>query len=458
MADQLTAQGRWDAAIAVHRDITRAYPADAIAHHNLAAVLGDSGLAVEAEAAIVQAMRLGLDAPESWLVRARAVQVQGRFDEAERCFREALRRRPLYADALRDLSQLRWMLSASVNEALAPLDEALRRAPGDPGLVQLKVQALTEADDHAAALGLLRDTAAVHGADLGLALARAQTALRQGEATESLAAAEQAVALAPGQTAARIAWIDAMLVLGDAARAAHAAGALHARRPTDQTALARLATAWRLLGDVRYEALHDYDALVSVESLDTPAGWSNLGEYLAELAGVLHAEHRYRTHPFQQSIRQGSQVPRILRLPHRAAQALAAAIDGPIRRHLAKLGAGTDPLRVRQRGGYAVAGGWSIRMQAGGRHANHVHAEGWISSACYIETPPALDGPEGCLKLGEPGIPLVPLPAAERLVAPQPARLILFPSYMWHGTVPFTAAGVRLSAAFDLLPAEAPPT
>jgi hypothetical protein len=29
----------------------------------------------------------------------------------------------------------------------------------------------------------------------------------------------------------------------------------------------------------------------------------------------------------------------------------------------------------------------------------------------------------------------------------------LFPSYVWHGTVPFECGGRRLTAAFDVVPA-----
>ena len=31
--------------------------------------------------------------------------------------------------------------------------------------------------------------------------------------------------------------------------------------------------------------------------------------------------------------------------------------------------------------------------------------------------------------------------------------LVLFPSYMWHGTVAFADGAARLTAAFDVLPA-----
>ena len=30
-------------------------------------------------------------------------------------------------------------------------------------------------------------------------------------------------------------------------------------------------------------------------------------------------------------------------------------------------------------------------------------------------------------------------------------RLVLFPSYMWHGTVPFSSADPRLTCAFDIV-------
>ena len=63
---------------------------------------------------------------------------------------------------------------------------------------------------------------------------------------------------------------------------------------------------------------------------------------------------------------------------------------------------------------------------------------GWISSAFYVALPEtrwaATDS--GWLKLGEPqaelGLDLAPF----RTVEPKPGRLVLFPSTMWHGTMP----------------------
>ena len=94
-----------------------------------------------------------------------------------------------------------------------------------------------------------------------------------------------------------------------------------------------------------------------------------------------------------------------------------------------------------------------MQLQAGGYHINHVHPRGWLSSAYYVSLPDVSDADThaGWLKFGEPGMP-IPGCAAERFVRPEEGMLVLFPSYLWHGTVAFAAGGPRLTAAFDVLP------
>lgn len=133
------------------------------------------------------------------------------------------------------------------------------------------------------------------------------------------------------------------------------------------------------------------------------------------------------------------------------------AIDAPIRSYISALGKGRDPLRSRIRGGYKMQGAWSVRLRGRGYHTDHVHPEGWLSSAFYVDLPKGTPGSaerEGWTQFGRPGVRTRPELAAERLVEPEPGMLVLFPSYMWHGTVPFTGDDHRLTIAFDLLPAK----
>jgi hypothetical protein len=79
---------------------------------------------------------------------------------------------------------------------------------------------------------------------------------------------------------------------------------------------------------------------------------------------------------------------------------------------------------------------------------------GWISSALYIAVPdrrPGEPSDSAALVLGEPDARLGLDLAAHTTIAPRPGRLVLFPSWMWHGTRPF-AEGRRLSVAFDVAP------
>jgi hypothetical protein len=58
----------------------------------------------------------------------------------------------------------------------------------------------------------------------------------------------------------------------------------------------------------------------------------------------------------------------------------------------------------------------------------------------------------GWLKFGEPRYP-APGALAERVVKPEAGLLVLFPSYMWHGTTPIHGPLPRTTIAFDAVPA-----
>jgi hypothetical protein len=245
------------------------------------------------------------------------------------------------------------------------------------------------------------------------------------------------------------------LAAGRADEASAAAEEIVRRSPMALQGLAYLATARRLTGDGRYRELYDYDAFVKPWTIDTPDGWPSLQSFLSDLAENLYGRHRLKTHPLDQSLRQGSQISQLMVADDPVIRAFFQAVERPICAHLAALGSGKDPLRARNGGGYRFHGAWSVRLRAGGgRHVDHIHPEGWLSSACYIDLPKAVsgEGRQGWIKFGAPGTPTLPKLEPEHFVKPEPGRLVLFPSYMWHGTMPFEGDDNRLTIAFDLVP------
>src|SRR5579872_3827417 len=346
--EALKAAGRLDEALQVYERARAVAPASAVAEHNVAGVLGDLQRYPEAAAAAQRAFDKGLDAPQTWLVRARALQGMGELDEAERSYREAIRRQPSYADALGDLAQLIWMRTADLAQAQAPLDEAIRAFPqGAP--LRLKKAFLQEfAGDGQGAYRDLVASPASAQADWGLQVRAAQLSARFAPAL-ALQHARAGLAKQPNEAVAMITLAQAQLAGGDATAAAETAAQVRERWPLDQHAIALQATAWRLMGDPRYGELYDYERLVRRHRIDTPNGWSSLDAFLAALAGSLTRLHRFRTHPLGQSVRGGSQTSEsLINSDDPAIQAFFQAIDGPIRRHIAELGEGDDPLRRRR--------------------------------------------------------------------------------------------------------------
>ena len=453
LAQLLVAADRHDEALAVRIAQAEAQPRVAAHHHNVAARLGDMGRAVEAEAAARRAFALGGDAPETWLVLARALQGQDRHDDAEAAFREVLARRPDSLDALADLSQLLWMRTGDGDRARAPLDAAITTFPdrADLHIVRARLNRFVGVAPRQIHGDLISAPVAATGA---LELAAAHAALGF-DLDRALGHARAAMARAPGDVAAVQQLIEIHLARDEPAAALALLDPMLERRPTDQQALAFRNTAWRLAGDPRAFGPGIY-AAVAGHVIDTPPGWESLDAYLADLATSLAGLHGLAAHPVGQSLRHGTQTSVDLRhSDDPAIRSFFIAIDGPIRRHMAMLGHGSDPLRSRNTGGYRIAGCWSVRLHPGGYHTPHFHSKGWLSSACHIVLPSVVDreGREGWLAFGAPAFEGVrPLPP-EHYEKPEPGRLVLFPSYMWHGTVPFSGTEPRLTIAFDVVPA-----
>jgi tetratricopeptide (TPR) repeat protein len=450
----LQALGRLDDLLAVRLAQAKARPDSMANQHNVAAVLGDLGRSAEAEAAARRAFAMGGDAPETWLVLARALMGQDRYDEADQAFREVLKRRPGDLGAITDLAQLIWMRTEDLSAALQPVEAALVAFPEAAPLhvVRSRLKRFAGAEPREIWRDLTSAPPAVGGA---LEMAAAHAALGF-DRDLALKHARAAMRWAPGDPAVALQLAEVHLARDEAAEALPLLEAMLAHDPLDQQAIAFRNTAWRMLGDPRAPGPAEYAAVVAGYVIDTPPGWASLEAYLADLAPALRRLHNLTTHPVGQSLRHGTQTSADLTASRDPViQAFFTAIDGPIRTHLKTLGQGADPLRSRNTGAYRVAGCWSVQLRPGGFHTPHFHSKGWLSSACHIELPAAVDagGKEGWLGFGAPAFDGVRPLEPDHYEKPEPGRLVLFPSYMWHGTVPFSGDQSRLTIAFDLVPA-----
>ena len=213
---------------------------------------------------------------------------------------------------------------------------------------------------------------------------------------------------------------------------------------------AYIASAWRLADDPRSEWLEGDPRLIGLTDLAKSL------PPLDELAQSLRALHVAKGEYLDQSVRGGTQtdgplLSRIDPVIRQLRRAIVAAVQSYVVQ-LPPLDSNHPLLRHSRDRKIRFAGSWSVRLRSGGHHSNHVHPQGWISSALYVALPSRMPGePDdaGWFTLGAPDEKLdLELPPS-RKIEPLPARLVLFPSWMWHGTVPFSA-GERLTVAFDV--------
>lgn len=434
-------QERRELALPALQRATQLAPTEPLIAHGYARTLLEAGVPCVEE--FGRAMKLGPNNPEVVKGLVSALMAEGRAVEAIEGLELALRRSPLWTDGHVLLATMRW--AEGEREGFTrSYDEALTQYPNSIDLRREQLVALLEAGHYDDALARVDQGAGMFGEHILFASHRAAILSESGDV-------DAAEPLFKALAALNFANIEMWHVrhLLRSGRPDEASRVMDPWLDTvDQDLFWHYASsAWRLTNDPRSDWLEGDERFVGVY---------DIGDRLPpldRLAAVLRKLHVSKSEFFSQSVRGGTQTDgNLFQRIEPEIVALREAIRQAVTEHSAQLPA-PDPKHPLLRSSpkeIQFTGAWSVRLQAGGHHANHVHPMGWLSSAFYVVLPPDLGRDEaGWLTLGEPQAQLkLDLPP-RRLVEPKPGRLALFPSWMWHGTRPF-GEGERMTVAFDV--------
>jgi Flp pilus assembly protein TadD len=446
--------GRWEDAEYAFHEALAINPDYAVARHNLGALLAHLSRSEDALAQLDAAAAAGIRGPEIDINRASALMELYRFDDADQVLAATIKVTAQAAGAQTLLARLRFMRGAAdfADEYAA----AISQWPGDVGLRLGYSRVLRGARLFDRAQEMLEVALEAEMKDPRLLAELAAIHLDAGRFDNALQCARSAARAGSNDSGVDDILIDALTSLGRADEAHSLVAAARKRNPLNQWYVAMEATVARLLGDARYEELYDYEKFVRMFTLSPPPGWSSIEEFHNDLIPALEKRHQYQAEPLDQSLRHGTQTPRgLLGDPDPIIQAFLGTLEEPIAQYRKDLGFDPDhPLKSRNTGKSALAGCWSVRLGRGGYHVNHVHSEGWISSAYYVEVPSEVSdesAKSGWIKFGEPRF-RVPGAIPGKFVQPIVGRLVLFPSYMWHGTTAISGNEPRMTIAFDVVP------
>jgi tetratricopeptide (TPR) repeat protein len=387
--------------------------------------------------------------------RASTLQHLGRQEEALADYRKAIAKDPATVSPHQEINALLYRMGRD-DEFLTSYDAPIAQAADPSELLLSKGVFLNRVErfEEAAECFARAARTAPGNSHVQDGLAIALTGLKRLD--DAAAAYEASMVLRPGVVQTHVNLAGLLLQSGDNARALKLLEEAIAKAPTDQAAIAVYELALRANRDPRAETLIDYDKHVQLFELEPPEGFADMASFNAALNAHLDTLHGDRREHFDQTLRRGTQtMDPLFDGDNELVAKLRGRIEEAVRTYIARMDDGPKhPLSSRRtNGGFRFPGSWSSRLYSEGFHTNHIHPMGWISSCYYVEVPDAAKDAQmqqGWIKFGEPSFP-VGAPV-RRTVQPVPGRLVLFPSYMWHGTVPFTSDTARTTIAFDAIP------
>lgn len=392
---------------------------------------------------------------QAWLGLGAAALEQKRYSLALRAMSQARRLMPQDPYAATNLAGLLRVLGR-MDEALALATEAATNLPDDP-LVQLNrwllEQDLGRLD--AAAEGystIARRWPQLPAGHHHLGHAR----LIQGRLAEAEAHLRECLRLDPRQDAAYQTLVGLLLQRGEAARALALVDTHRRQRAYDGYDIALRCIALRTLGRTEEAAaVDDSRRWLRVHQLEqAPAGWSDVPSFNAAILQHVQTHPELGAHRGQ-ATHNGRRIENLLENAAGPIPPLAWWILDRLRGYLDWMRGRPHPLG-RLVDATLELRGWAVLMHEGGYETPHIHPGGLLSAVYYPAVPQVVqrgEGDAGRLCFGEPD-PLFSLdvPQAPFGIAPQPGMLVIFPSWHWHHTVPFSSTQPRLSLAFDLYP------
>lgn len=271
---------------------------------------------------------------------------------------------------------------------------------------------------------------------------------------------EQLISTHPDDSYVLLSFVTTLIECGYAARAADICRRILAKDPFDQLALAHLEVCLRLTGTENTDWLVDYETMIFLSTISVPEDYAHNDNFFSRLRETLDDLHHAKSRPLEQSVRGGTQTNGFLfRHPNPLLAALKRQLQIEIAQCVVEFpqvpghpfwsraspNAGPDDIKF--------SGAWSVRLGSRGFHANHIHPTGWLSGVLYVSVP-YTENEElgGNIQFGAPIDELRTNLKPKRFIEPKVGTLALFPSYMWHGTIPFHTDETRMTIAFDILP------
>lgn len=349
--------------------------------------------------------------------------------------------------------------AGNIDSALDAAESAVADANGGRGTLAAKGAVLVDARRYGAAAEVLRAAVTHDPAD---DMARVNLALCHTELDESEAAIsclQTALGSNPHNARAAADLINNLSRAGDHGAALDLGEQFLRAHPGERMVVGSYALALHNANHApRADDLTNCGMLVQVFDMTTPPAFASLDEFNAALRELLLADPSLLDDPIGKATTGGAQTGELNLHTAPALKSFAALVNDTVRAAVttyAARGLDSHPLMQVATAGWHLRA-WGTVLKGGGRQSPHMHPLGWLSGVYYVDLPADMQADAanaGWLEFGAPPDRYYCSdPPATQSYAPAAGRLILFPSWFWHRTLPFGSSAARISIAFDVMP------
>ncbi|MEM8843941.1 MAG: putative 2OG-Fe(II) oxygenase [Pseudomonadota bacterium] len=225
-----------------------------------------------------------------------------------------------------------------------------------------------------------------------------------------------------------------------------------------QHALAYKAIANWYKGDqAGWEKLYNFEEMIYQVTLNTPLGYKSIDEFNDALANDIYKHKSLIWEPLERVTNGGAVTSDLLTQPTRSMKTLEKSISKIVNNLKMSVADNNEDSILKQiPNNYKMTLIGSI-LKESGVHPPHVHENSLLSGVYYVDMPDFVSKDDtnhlGWLEFGRPDVNIkndINLPLTARY--PEMGTILIFPSYFFHGTIPFEKNGKRIGIAFDLYP------
>ena len=413
LATALQARERFDEAVAAYRKALAIEPGFFEAYGNMGTILQQQGKLDEAIASYRQALTIHQDARGHFNL-ATALRDQGRLDDAIASYGDALALAPDYAEAHSNLGEA-LRDQGRMPEAVASYQQALAINPELPQASYNMAQFLYEAGRLDEAIAYFEKSKLDDWQE------RTLYCLYKTEKYDAFRQGLQAMSETSGHTSPFLATLST-----------HHAANFHVedhynfcKNPMD------------FVYHNRIEALADADSPL-------------LSELLRDIENAVIAERKQgRLHNGIQS------AGNLFKRAEASFRQLAALVQQEIETYRRRFTGADCELMQAFPDSTEFSSSWYVKMRQGGHLTSHIHETGWLSGSVYLSLPKDRgNGSDGSIEFSTHGdnYPQQHSDFPVRAIAPAVGDIVLFPSSLFHRTLPFNGNEERICVAFDLKP------